>query len=239
MDPLLPPGPAAAGGLAPSSAVVSLLLADARLPVGGHTQSAGLEPALRSGLPPEALPAYCRARLATVVPTEAATAVVTAHLLRSAQPASPTRLAEVAAHWAARTPSDAQRHTALELGRGLLRMAGRLWPGHPLLTGWTVPPVRPLVLGAIGAVAGVHATDLARVVAYEDVQTVVAAGLKLSPADPLDSLAWTWELLPDVDAVALAVGSLTRPVEIPSSSAPQIEEWAQAHSRATRRLFRA
>ncbi|MBE9928093.1 urease accessory protein UreF, partial [Cellulosimicrobium cellulans] len=55
------------------------LLADARLPTGGHTQSAGLEPALRAGMPAARVPDYVRARLATVTRTEAATAVVARH----------------------------------------------------------------------------------------------------------------------------------------------------------------
>ena len=33
-----------------SPEVVALMLADGRLPTGGHTQSAGLEPAVRAGL---------------------------------------------------------------------------------------------------------------------------------------------------------------------------------------------
>ena len=35
-----------------SQDLILALLADARLPSGAHTQSAGLEPALRAGLPP-------------------------------------------------------------------------------------------------------------------------------------------------------------------------------------------
>ena len=53
-----------------------MLLADARLPTGAHTQSAGLEPALRGGLDPSQVPAYIRARLRTVTAVEAGAAVV-------------------------------------------------------------------------------------------------------------------------------------------------------------------
>ena len=53
-----------------------MLLADARLPTSGHTQSGGLEPALLGGLDPGDLDGYCMTRLQTVTLTEAATAVV-------------------------------------------------------------------------------------------------------------------------------------------------------------------
>ncbi|MDQ2758215.1 MAG: urease accessory protein UreF, partial [Actinomycetota bacterium] len=53
-----------------------MLLADARLPTSGHTQSGGLEPALLGGLEPAQVRDYCRTRLETVTRTEAAVAVV-------------------------------------------------------------------------------------------------------------------------------------------------------------------
>ena len=53
-----------------------MLLADARLPTGAHTQSAGLESALRRGMEPSDVPSYIQARLRTVTVVEAAAAVV-------------------------------------------------------------------------------------------------------------------------------------------------------------------
>jgi urease accessory protein len=202
---------------------LALLLADARLPAAGHTQSAQLEPALAHGLDPTelatGLPAYCRTRLATVVRTEAATAVVARH------------------H--ARTPSDAMRDTARLLGRGLLRLARRTWPAAA--AHWEAPdrPPRAVVLGAIAADTGLGARELAAVVAYDDVQTVLAAALKLLPLDPADATAWCVGLLPDVDRLADVVSTLTATTDIPATGSPQIEAWAQAHARTTRRLFSA
>ncbi|MBJ7359150.1 urease accessory UreF family protein, partial [Nocardioides sp.] len=153
---------------------LSLLLADARLPAAGHTQSAGLEPGIAHGLAPADLSAYCRTRLATVTRTEAATAVVARH-----QALGRGSLAATETAWAARTPSDAMRATSRSLGRGLLRLARRAWP--EAVAHWSAGdrPPRPLVLGAIAADTGLSAVDLARVVAYDDVQTVLAAALKL------------------------------------------------------------
>lgn len=59
-----------------TSPLLLALLGDARLPSGGHTQSAGLEPALRAGTTSAQVPAYLRARLRTVTRVEAGTAVV-------------------------------------------------------------------------------------------------------------------------------------------------------------------
>ncbi|HEY4992395.1 MAG TPA: hypothetical protein VII33_09970, partial [Nakamurella sp.] len=59
-----------------SADVMMMLLADARLPTGAHTQSAGLEAALRAGMPATAVPAYIRARLRTVTTVEAGAAVL-------------------------------------------------------------------------------------------------------------------------------------------------------------------
>jgi urease accessory protein len=213
---------------------LALLLADARLPAAGHTQSGGLEPGLADGLDPADLPAYCRTRLATVTRTEAATAVVARHRARGAEPLGP-----VEAAWAARTPSDAMRATSRTLGRGLLRLARRTWP--LAVAGWATDaqPPRPLVLGAIAAETGLAAESLARVVAYDDVQTVLAASLKLLPLDPADAAVWCVELLPDIDTFAAGVAELTSPTDIPATGSPLIEGWAQAHARTTRRLFSA
>jgi urease accessory protein len=213
---------------------LSLLLADARLPAAGHTQSAGLEPGLAAGLDAARLPAYCRSRLATVTRTEAAAAVVARHQVRIHGPLDQVEIA-----WAARTPSDAMRATSRGLGRGLLRLARRVWPdaaGH-----WSSDdrPPRPLVLGAIAAETGLPPADLARVVAYDDVQTVLAAALKLLPLDPADAAAWAVGLLPDIDRFAEQLSDLTGPGHIPATGSPQIEAWAQAHARTTRRLFSA
>ena len=213
---------------------LALLLADARLPAAGHTQSAGLEPGLADGLDPAELPAYCRTRLATVARTEAATAVVARHHALAG-----LSLDAVETAWAVRTPSDAMRATSRMLGRGLLRLARRTWPGA--VAGWPADaqPPRAVVFGSIAADTDLPAVELARVVAYDDVQTVLSAALKLLPLDPADATAWCVELLPDVDRLANEISTLTTTNDIPATGSPQIEGWAQAHARTTRRLFSA
>ena len=177
-----------------SAAYLAMLLADGRLPTGAHTQSAGVEPALAHGMRLDQLPDYLRVRLRTVTEVEAAAAVVARHrwlagTMEAILPLTHGRSAsvveamrEVDAAWRVRTLSDALREASDLLGRSYLRTASAVWDLSPLLTGevWC----RAVVLGATAAAAGLSAAELARLVGFEDVQTVIAAALKLVPFDP-------------------------------------------------------
>ena len=92
-------------------------------------------------------------------------------------------LAEVDAAWRVRTLSDALREASDLLGRSYLRTAAAVWDLAPFATA-PGPWCRAVVLGVVAAEAGLDAEQTARLVAYEDVQTVVAAALKLEPFDP-------------------------------------------------------
>ncbi|MEL5959979.1 urease accessory UreF family protein [Streptomyces sp. CLV115] len=215
-----------------ASSLLLALLGDARLPSGGHTQSAGLEPALRAGTTSAEIPAYLRSRLHTVTRVEAGTAVVA-----RAVAADGGDLASVEAAWAARTPSPALRANGRRLGRGYLRVLQTLWPG-PLdarARTWS----RPVVLGLLAHRSGMDAADVARLVGYDDVQTVTAALLKLEPQDPLVVTGWVNGLLPDIDRMATQVARLHTPEQIPAHGAPLIERWAETHDTTTERLFSA
>lgn len=211
--------------------LLALLLADARLPVAGHTQSAGLEPALASG--PVDVPAYVALRLRTVTRTEAATAVVARAAALEGRP-----LDDVQAAWAARTPSAAMRRTSRLMGRALVRLAPCLVGARDLPT---LPPetARPVVVGAIAATVGMDAATTARVVAYDDVQTVVSAALKLMPLDPARATGWVVDSFEVVAALVAAVADLTCAGQIPARNAPVIEDHAERHTHSTRRLFSA
>lgn len=211
-----------------------MLLADARLPTAGHTQSAQLEPAVEEGLDAAHVPAFVSLRLATVTRVEAATAIVALHRMRHGLP-----LEEVELAWAARTPSSAMRATSRAMGRALLRLVSRLWPEHAVIASLSRGASRAVVLAAAGDAAGLDATALARLIGYDDVQTVVSAALKLLPLDPADVAGWVLAALPEVDRLAARVAHLTTPDGIPAAGAPRIEAWAQAHAATTRRLFSA
>lgn len=217
-----------------SAELVALMLADARLPTGGHTQSAGLEAAVKAGLGVPGVVAYAADRLRTVVRVEAGTAVVARHLtLTGADPL------QVVPHWAARTPSRALREVAGRTGRGYLRLAERIWPAVVDHLPRDSETPRPVVLGVIGAVTGLRADQVARLTAYDDAQTVVAASLKLLPVDPAAAAGWLVGLHPALEACVDAVAGLTDPSAIPACGAPLVDQYAEQHATERMRLFHA
>lgn len=218
----------------PSADLFLMLLADARLPTAGHTQSAGLEPAVVEGLQAQHVPDYIDLRLRTVARVEAATAVVALHYLRQDH-----RLGDVEVAWAARTPSSVMRATSYSMGRAQLRIVRRLWPTHPSVVTLADRAPRAMVLAAAADACGLSPLALARLVGYDDVQTVASAALKLLPLDPAEVAAWVLGAFPSVDELAGEVAHLIEPEGIPASGAPQIEAWAEAHAAADRRLFNA
>ncbi|MFE5775358.1 urease accessory protein UreF [Brachybacterium sp. NPDC056505] len=230
-----PVGPARGRGTGstppvPASTLL-MVLADSRLPIGAHVSSNALEAALLDGLAPGSVGDYLASRMDTVTRVEAGAAILARRLTERAEPLAPLR-----AEWAARTPSRAQRRIAVALGDGLRRLAQVLWPDA--LAGQEDLP-RPLVLGAVAAATDLGPHDLARLVAYDDAQTVVAASLKLEPGDPRQGAALVLEACarfePHVDALA----ALQDPTRLPAVGAPQIEGWSEDQSVLPRRLFRA
>lgn len=220
-----------------AASTAAMLLADARLPSGGHAHSAGVEPAVTAGVRPAELPALLRGRVSTTTLVEAGTAVAARHARLGSGD-----LDAVEAAWAARTPSRAQRDAARMLARGYLRVGAALLPGDQVIDGWrrrVTPPPRPCVLGVIGAGLDLSPLELARLVVYEDMQAAAAAVLKLEPCDPLDLVTLVVELCSGVEDRVNTISTITDPADIPALSAPQSEAWAQVHARSTRRLFRA
>jgi urease accessory protein len=212
-----------------------LVLADGRLPVGGHTQSSGLEPASLAGLIADQAPGLLATRLRTVVRVEAGAAVVARNVALSGRPLAPVVMA-----WAARTPGAAARQASLDLGRGLLRLMRRHWPDAlaTILLGEVDPPPRAVTYGALGAAAGLTAEQTALLVAYDDAQTLASAAPKLFPLDPGTATGWVLGAGTAVAEVVAAVADLTDPADIPADAAPTLEAWVEAHAHQPRRLFR-
>ncbi|WP_375431608.1 urease accessory protein UreF [uncultured Friedmanniella sp.] len=218
---------------------LTMLLADGRLPTGAHTQSAGVEPAFGAGMALAEVPDYVTVRLRTVTEVEAAVAVVARHLWLERPPGDRTAaLVELDGAWRARTVSDALRDAADLLGRSYLRLAASIWDLTELSATrrtWC----RGLVVGATAAAGGLSAAETARLVAFEDVQTVLAAALKLVPFDPSQGVAWAVHAGPEVEDLVRRVAGLTSVTDLPAPSAPLIEQWGQRHRDTERRLFRA
>ncbi|WP_067971852.1 urease accessory protein UreF [Nocardiopsis trehalosi] len=228
-----------------TGALGALLLADARLPTGGHAHSATLEGATAAGLTADRVGEYVRARLATTARTEAAAAVLALRAAGAAPAGAPIDYGPVQAAVAARTPSRPLREASAGLGRGLARLARRIAPDAPAVAALDTAaaatpglrPLRPVVLGALGAVLGLTEGQTARAVLYDDAQTVTAAALKLHPGDPLTAVRWVLDAAPDIEESVRRATAVRGPRDLPAGSAPLIDAWAGAHAHATRRLF--
>jgi urease accessory protein len=223
--------------------LVLAMLADARLPTGAHAHSAGLEAMVLGGLEVADIADYLGTRLRTVTATEAGTAVIARHAWLTG---TPGLVETVSAHWAARTPSHHSRGASERIGRGYARLARRLWPSalspDDLSSRGCRPDLRyprPVVLGVVAAVTGLESGDVARLVAYDDIQTVAAAALKLLPLDPLDAASWLLGLEDEIADLVAAVVDLTDPDQLPAGGAPRLEHLVGIHAHASRRLFHA
>ncbi|WOC13080.1 urease accessory protein UreF [Gordonia sp. MP11Mi] len=212
---------------------LAMLLADARLPTGGHAYSAGMEPALTGGMPPGQARDLLCARARTTSRVEAGTAVVARHRVLHGEPLQPVQDA-----WAARTPSPAVRDASTAQARGYLRLARRLWPAAAF-DDLPESPCRAVVLGVIAAAAVLPAADLVRLVTYDEAATAAAALLKLDPRDPAETTEWIIDACAAAEPAVDEIAAVTDPAAVPASGAPHSEEWAQAHARLTQRLFRA
>ena len=102
-----------------------LLLADSRLPAGGHAHSGGLEPAVAAGSVADldGLTGFLRGRLATAGLVSAGLAAAACQHAAQAADGELSRWPELIAEAAARTPSPAQRRASCAQGRALMRAA--------------------------------------------------------------------------------------------------------------------
>ncbi|AUG81482.1 urease accessory protein UreF [Kitasatospora sp. MMS16-BH015] len=228
------PGAAAPGAL--------LLLADGRFPAGGHAHSGGAEAACRSGRVHDAdtMAAFLAARLRTVGLVGAALAAA------AAGRQVVDWLAELDEAADARTPSGAQRAVSRRLGRQLLRAGRAAWPGpvlDALAERWPGGAHQAVVLGVVGAVAGLDPAAVAGVAAYESVNGPATACVRLLGLDPYQVAARLARLAPEVDAVAgraaeAAGAALREGAELlPAASAPLLDIYAEQHSSWKVRLF--
>lgn len=218
-----------------------LLLADGRLPAGGHVHSGGVEAAIDAGLVTGAddLAGWCAARLQAVGRIEA---VLTVAGWREVTLPGPERLgwALLAREVDARTPVAALRTVARSRGRGLLRVAEAAWGPLPLpdearRAGLPLP----LVLGAVAAATGCSAHDAGLLSATATVTEPAQAALRLLGLDPLAITRLAAELAGELTAVAEeAVALAAAPAEHwPATATPAFDLLAAAHAAQDARLF--
>lgn len=224
-----------------STSAALLMLADSRLPTGGHAHSGGMEEAVARGAVGGAgdLERWLRGRLHAVGVLDAAFAVA-AHA-RSEHPAD---WAAVDAEWSARTPSPALRRAGRAQGRGLLRAARACWPA-PLLEQLArdLPggPPWPIALGGAGRAAGCDPHDVALTAATAALSGPAWATTRLLGTDPFAVAAVLAGLAPAVEEVAAAALAHADPArslaDLPTLSAPLLDLGAERHATWEVRLF--
>ncbi|MBX6384238.1 MAG: urease accessory protein UreF [Microbispora sp.] len=184
-----------------------LLLADSRLPAGGHAHSGGVEEAVRLGTVTGSgdLARFLRGRLATVGLVTAALAAAACELAAADALPEPWRWLDAEAD--ARTASPAQREAARTQGRLLLRTTRRIWPSAAVdALARAVPegPHHPVALGAAAAAAGCDPRRAALAAAHASVTGPATAAVRLLGLDPVTVHRLLADLAPALDDTARA-----------------------------------
>jgi urease accessory protein len=208
-----------------SSLATLLTLSDSRLPTGGHVHSGGVEEAVTSGLVVDlgTLRAFLRRRIRT-------SGLVTASVAAAVH-AGTLSVTDADRETDARTPSPAARSASRAQGRGLTRLARRVWPA----VDWTGVGTKPHLAVAAGVVglAGRLAPEQTALTLVDTTMTGSAtAAQRLLALDPGDVAAVTFELAPLCDEVAAAAAK-----ELADLSDPLLDVLAQRHVERDRPLF--
>ncbi|MFZ4485462.1 MAG: urease accessory protein UreF [Candidatus Nanopelagicales bacterium] len=216
-----------------------LLLADSRLPAGGHAHSGSLAIAVAEGLVVDlgTLESFCSGRLAT------AGALAAVFAARAAQVAESGGtwtggLADLDAALDARMPAAAARAASRSLGRGLIRVARSAWPST-LVEHAPRQPHHSLALGVVTVAAGGTVGDAALLAATSAVSASCSAAVRLLGLDPFAVTDLQSTLAQQIDQVADAALRWMHvdAASLPAPSAPHLELLAQRHQRSEVRLF--
>ena len=202
-----------------------LTLADSRLPTGGHVHSGGVEEAVTSGIVVDlaTLRAYLRRRIRSH-------GLVTASLAAAVH-AGTLSVSDADRETDARTPAPAARSASRAQGRGLTRLARRVWPDHDWQPLGTTPHLA-VAAGAVGDASGLNPDQTALSVVYTTMTGSATAAQRLLALDPADVAALTFELAPLCEATAAEAGK-----ELADLSDPLLDVLAQRHSERERPLF--
>jgi urease accessory protein len=202
-----------------------LALADSRLPTGGHVHSGGVEEAVSSGLVAD-LPTL-RSFLCRRIRTQG----LVAGSLAAAVHAGSLSVPEADRETDARTPAPAARQASRAQGRGLLRLARRVWPDED----WDALGATPhlaVAAGVGGRAAALTVEQTALSVVYTTMTGSATAAQRLLALDPGEVAALTFELAPLCDQTAAAAVK-----ELADLSDPLLDVLAQRHSQRERPLF--
>jgi urease accessory protein len=208
------------------SALATLLtLADSRLPAGSHVHSGGVEEAVASGLVAnlETVEAFLQRRIRS-------------HGLVTASIAAAVHRGDLSTDRAdqetdARTPAPAARQASRSQGRGLARLARRVWPE----AGWDDLGPQPhlaVAAGWVGAVSGLSPEQGALAVVYTTMTGSATAAQRLLALDPADVAALTFRLADLCERTAAQ--ATAGPADL---SDPLLDTLAQRHADRDRPLF--
>ncbi|WLP90651.1 urease accessory UreF family protein [Gordonia sp. NB41Y] len=222
-----PPGlPEPAGPLPPSSPLAMMLaLADSRLPVGGHVHSGGVEQAVTDGVIRTA------ADLADFLYRRLITSGLVSASIAAAVADGTLEVGSAQLETDARTPSPAARKASLAQGRGMARLARRMWPDAD----WSAhsPATHlPVISGSVGAASGLSGFHTALVVGYTTVSGSATAGQRLLALDPADVAIMITDLGPECEQVAAQAA-----VGLADLSDPVLDVFAERHERRPMPLF--
>ncbi|GAC52489.1 urease accessory protein UreF [Gordonia amicalis] len=202
-----------------------LSLADSRLPVGGHVHSGGVEQAIADGFIRTATDLadflYRRVTTSGLVAASAAAAVADGALEVGAAQREVN----------ARTPSAAARKASLAQGRGMVRLARRMFPDHD----WTVhrPATHlPVISGSIGAASSLSGFHTALILVYTTMSGSATAGQRLLALDPADVSIMIADLGAECERVAAEAA-----VGLADLSDPVLDIFAERHERQSMPLF--
>jgi urease accessory protein len=233
--------------VAPPGLATLLVLADGRLPAGGHAHSGGLEAAVSAGRVRDlsTVEAFLRGRLASAGLVAAAFAAATTYRIRCAATESLAAVAELDVGLDARTPSPALRRASRAQGRALLRAGRAMWTLPPMwalsatTTRFPDGPHQSIALGVVSAAAGLTPEHAALVAAYGSISGSASAAVRMLALDPYPVHGLLARLAPVCDETARRAARLAHlgEPELPAASAPLLDISAEDHSAWEVRLF--
>ncbi len=207
------------------SALATLLnLTDSRLPAGAHVHSGGVEEAVASRLVInlETLEAFLHRRIRSH-------GLVTASIAAAVHGGLDPERADQETD--ARTPAPAARHASRSQGRGLARLARRVWPD----VCWDDLGQQPhlaVAAGRVGAVSGLTPEQSALAIVYTTMTGSATAAQRLLALDPADVAALTFRLADLCERTAAQAS-----VGLADLSDPLLDTLAQRHAERDRPLF--
>ena len=216
-----------------------MMLVDGRFPAGGHTNSAGVEAAVRLGDVHDdaTLERYLVGRLATTGMVDAA---FSAHVAALVDPTEGV-LDEIDAEYASRVLSPRLSDASRRFGRQMLRAGATVWsaPMIDTIARSKVAVHQPVVLGALVAASGGTAHDAALVSFHHLSAAVTSAGVRLLGLDPMSVAAVQAAAGEHVDRWAddAAWLALLPVAELPANGGSLTEILAEDHGRWDARLF--